>query len=282
MIIVSNNLAEWNQKDDYFIVAGKAPDYLPLVFSATKDTVFLTGNHYIDLNLKTQVARLISRKDTAYEFKISSGNKNIPKGIETPSGLFTVQTKSPMAISKQFDNAELYWWISFAGNIGFHGLKGNGYYAGLGKRAQSHGCVRVSREDGEKLFKMVNKGTPVFSYENEPARIIVFAPQSMIPRSSDLVLRNNYREQNKILKQRTRSLYKGRAYQGKYQRIFLDGETVFKPGGYYSGQIEYVALRQEYSMGIYGEETKVDNCCKVNDYLRPMLMKWKNNSKGKI
>ena len=115
----------------------------------TKDTVYLLGDNYIEIVLKKQRAILNRKNDSAIIYKISSGNDKIPKGQETPDGLYTVQSKSPMAISKQFKNAELYHWIGYNGNVGFHGLKGNGYYNTLGIRPSSHGCVRIAREDAE-------------------------------------------------------------------------------------------------------------------------------------
>ena len=141
-------------------------EYLPL-----RDTVYILSDKYILVSLKHQNATMYFRNDSSFTFKISSGNGNLNKGIFTPTGIYTVQSRSTVAISKQFENCELYNWVGFNGNIGFHGLKGNGYYWNLGVRASSHGCVRMSREDGEILYKKAKIGTPVMVYDDEPARV---------------------------------------------------------------------------------------------------------------
>ena len=143
-------------------------------FLPRKDTVFISGDEYISICLKTQTATLNRRNDSNLVFPISSGNENIEKGIKTTPGIFTVQSKIRLGISKQFNDAELINWIGFNGNIGFHALKGNGYYYTLGKRPSSHGCVRISREDSDTLYQYVKVGTPVIVYEETPARILAF------------------------------------------------------------------------------------------------------------
>ena len=209
-----------------------------------KDTIYLLGDNFIEITLKTQRATLYRRNDTAITYKISSGNDMIPEGLETPDGLYAVQSKSPMATSKQFNNAELYNWIGFNGNVGFHGLKGNGYYWLLGKRPSSHGCVRISREDGADLYKRISLGTPVLVYHEEPAVYIKFASWKEFRPDRDIVLERNYKFNYKLFNNRINAMYEGKAIRNNHEKIFVDGKTLMKPGGFRIGTFEQVARFQ--------------------------------------
>lgn len=214
----------------------------------TFDTIYVLGSSYIHLSLKEQKVRLFRRNIPPMEFKISSGNGNIPKGISTPTGLFTVQSKNPKAISKQFNNAEMFFWVGFNGNIGFHGLKGNGYYASLGKKASSHGCVRIAREDGEILFNYVTVGTPVLVYEDFPARIIKFSNYNNFDPAKDIIIDRKSKFFTALMNKRLLSYYSGKANLINYGKIFLDGESVLKPGGFDIGERNKIAVSQEINI----------------------------------
>ena len=215
-------------------------EYLPI-----KDTIYVLGDSYIELSLKSQTATLYLRNDSILSFKISSGTDRIKKGLKTPPGLFTVQSKSPMAVSKQFEDAELFNWIGFNGNIGFHGLKGNSYYWRLGSYPSSHGCVRISREDGKKLYDKVKIGTPVFVFEDEPAITLSFAEKNQYNPNLDYIFKQRSYYQNKIIKERLKNLYFGLALRNNVEKLFLDGTTSLKPGGYDIGLAEKIAKRQK-------------------------------------
>jgi len=219
----------------------------PLQFShlPIRDTIFLLCDYYIKLSLKNQNVEIIFRNDSSISFKVSSGTNRLEKGKDTPTGIYTVQSKSPIAISKQFENAELINWIGFNGNIGFHGLKGNSYYWRLGKAPSSHGCIRISREDGEKLYSMVKRGTPVMVVDKEPARIFAFAKTEDFDANKDILLNERGIYQSKILRQRLEGLYNGKSYTANFGRIFFDGNTILKPGGYSIGVAEMIASSQQ-------------------------------------
>lgn len=214
--------------------------YLPV-----KDTIYVLGDAYIELCLKTQIARLYIRDGDTVEFPISSGTSGISKGIDTPEGIYTVQSKSPKAVSKQFNNAELFNWIGFSGNVGFHGLKGNGYYSYLGARPSSHGCVRISREDGEKLYRKVRLGTPIMAYNEEPAFAFRFANVTEFSAVSDILLVSRNKGTERLLDRRLNNFYQGKANLKNYGRLFIDGATVLRPGGYKVGRNEKIARKQD-------------------------------------
>lgn len=204
----------------------KNNDPIVFLFLPFKDTFYYLGDQYIEINLGKQIAMLFSRNGEIDTVKISSGNKYLHKGIETPTGLFAVQNKAPIQISRQFENTEMLNWIGFNGNIGFHGLKKTGYYASLGKRPTSHGCVRMANEDGVRWYQLVKIGTPVLVYRNEPLITIKFASYSDVDYNKDLVIQKGGYQINRILNSRIKNISRGRYYRDHFYKIILDEKLV--------------------------------------------------------
>jgi hypothetical protein len=197
-------------------------DRIVFLFLPFKDTFYYLGNQYIEINLGKQIAMLFSRDGTVDTVKISSGNKFLSKGIETPTGLYAVQNKAPIQISRQFENAEMLNWIGFNGNIGFHGLKKTGYYASLGRRPSSHGCVRMANEDGARWYQIVNIGIPVLVYRKEPIGTIKFASYSEVDYNKDLVIQKGNPSINRILIARIKDISKGKYYRNHLYKVILE------------------------------------------------------------
>lgn len=76
------------------------------------------------------------------------------KGYDTPKGTFTVKRMHYTYTSKKY-RARMDRAIFFNGGIALHQTYGNNI-ALLGT-PQSHGCVRQSPENGDKLFKLVKQ-----------------------------------------------------------------------------------------------------------------------------
>lgn len=199
------------------------------------DTIHLLGDEYIEIFLNKQLAVLHRRNDSSLTFKISTGNNRLAKGVKTPSGFYTIQTKLEVAVSKQFNNAKLYYWLGFNGNIGFHGLHTSGYYAHLGRRPSSHGCVRIARDDAKSLYFKVHRGTPVISHIVSPAIRLVFSDYSQFNPAVDFFLTSNSRINNAIMKKRLYYLQKGLALSYNIGRPFIDGRTIMRPRGFTIG-----------------------------------------------
>lgn len=217
--------------------------YLP-----RKDTVFISGDEYIAICLKSQITTLVRRNDSDLVFPVSSGTDNIHKGIKTTTGIFTVQSKIRLGISRQFNNAELINWIGFNGNIGFHGLRGNGYYHYLGKRPSSHGCVRISRKDGDTLYGYVKVGTPVIVFEETPARIIAFYDEKLQKNQHLKILADNPQEKN-YLNNRLENLYSGFANRDFGINLLLEQGTVLKKLKVPVGESSKIAGKQFFIGG---------------------------------
>jgi len=218
----------------------------PVYFSHIKmlDTIHLLGDNYIEINLKTQNAVLHRRNDTSLIYRISSGTDRISEGINTTEGFFTVQTKLEVAVSKQFEDAKLLYWLGFNGNIGFHGLQTSGYYAHLGRRPSSHGCVRIGRDDAKDLYTRVKRGTPVIVHYGKYALTPIFSDYKNFVEGYDFLLSNNSRVNKKIFESRLKNLYLGRSLRENRGRLFVDGTTIMKPFGFDIGDYSKVPNNQ--------------------------------------
>ncbi len=197
--------------------------YLPL-----KDTLYYFGNEYIEVNLSKQLAFYITRRGEIDTIKVSSGNKFLSGAIETPTGLYAVQNKAPIQISRQFENTEMINWIGFNGNIGFHSLKKTGYYWRLGRIPSSHGCIRISNEDGVKLYQKVRIGIPVLVYFKEPARSIRFASFKEFNINHDVFVDVVDRRLASFLNERIIQLSKGNLFRFGYKKIFIGSRLKIK------------------------------------------------------
>jgi hypothetical protein len=160
--------------DSMDLASGLPPSPQVLSYLRPLDTIYTTDSVYLEVNLTRQDVTVHQRSGGSRSFLISSGTPFISEGMSTPTGIFTVQGMTPMAISKQFNNARLHHWIGVQGGVGFHGLDGSGYYGYLGKRPSSHGCMRMSREEISDMFRLVHPGALITVHYGEPARVIAF------------------------------------------------------------------------------------------------------------
>ena len=210
-----------------------------------KDTLFTLTNNFIEVNLKTQRAILHQKNDSDLVFLISTGNPNISEGIETPQGIFTVQNKNPLATSKQFNDAKLFNWIGVSGNVGFHGLEGKKYYATLGKRASSHGCIRISIEDGKILYDKVKPGTPVIVHNAEPARVISFIDSNVVYNYKYQFIDQSLKPFRKFINQRLENLYKGNSFIENHEKFVFNGKYILKGWKFDEGDFKRVPNKQK-------------------------------------
>jgi hypothetical protein len=166
--------AELSPDDSAGAHSGVAPSRLILSHLKLRDTVYTTDSVYLEVNLTKQNVTVHQRSGAASTFLISSGNPFIREGMSTPMGVFTVQNMTPLALSKQFNNARLHHWIGVQGGVGFHGLDGSGYYGYLGVRPSSHGCLRMAREAIKSMYGLVHPGALIMVHGGDPARVVAF------------------------------------------------------------------------------------------------------------
>jgi L,D-transpeptidase catalytic domain len=193
-------------------------------YSQLRDTIYTLHNYIIEVNLKTQHAKLRSREGWIKEFPISSGTDKVEKGMLTKEGLFSIHSKSPKLYSVQFDSTVMLNWMGFNFGIGFHALEGNGYYRYLGKRNVSHGCLRVSREDANQIYKLISIGTPVLVHSGNSAICVEFGNQDEVYKYY------SYSELKQVLPDRLTKLYNGEFLVTENPKILVDDNNLVHSG----------------------------------------------------
>lgn len=194
-------------------------------------------DHFIEVNLLTQHATLFSRDGSEFVFPISSGNKNIEEGIETREGLFVIKSKAKKLYSVQFDSTVMLYWMGFNAGVGFHALLGKRYYRYLGKKNVSHGCVRVSREDAEFVYKQIEKGTPVLVHKGNNAVKIAFG------KLGEVYKYYSYPKVYSLLPQRYKLIYDGDYFISSKDKILIDEQNVGH-NGLPIGNSELIPVKQ--------------------------------------
>ncbi len=248
-----------------FIIGNSSFDNTFYQFLPNYDTIYILSDVYIAIKLSEQKAILYKRNGDSLIFPISSGSAKISKGMETPEGIYTVQSRYKQAISKQFNNAKLFNWIGFNGNIGFHGLEGTSYERLLGLRPSSHGCVRISNRDGELLYNEIKIGTPVIVFKELPARIFVFAEKTLFKPNQDILLSSSKKD-FVYMKNRLKNLYDGNIKFNLHSKVFLDGETPLKKGGFEVGSSAKLPLRQDLPQFLIKASTVISDRIKMLNY----------------
>lgn len=117
-----------------------------------RDVPESAGPERVVMSLSDQMAYFYRGDTLVAASTISSGRDDKP----TPTGVFSVLTKTPMHHSNKYDNAPM----PFAQFFESHGIAMHaGYNPG---HPASHGCVRLPSAFAKKLYSVTDVGTPVF------------------------------------------------------------------------------------------------------------------------
>lgn len=117
-----------------------------------RDVPDSAGPERVVMSLSDQMAYFYRGDTLVAASTISSGRDDKP----TPTGVFSVLTKTPMHHSNKYDNAPM----PFAQFFESHGIAMHaGYNPG---HPASHGCVRLPSAFAKKLYSVTDVGTPVF------------------------------------------------------------------------------------------------------------------------
>jgi hypothetical protein len=117
-----------------------------------RDVPGAAGRERVVVSLSDQLVYLYRGATLVAVSTISSGKDEKP----TPTGIFSVLSKSPMHHSKKYDNAPM----PFAQ---FFDPAGIAMHAGfVANHPASHGCVRLPSAFAKKLYSVTDVGTPVY------------------------------------------------------------------------------------------------------------------------
>ncbi len=202
--------------------------------TSIKDTVYTDKECWLELRINEQMLYQHWRNGKVEKYPISSGNKyGDAEALESRPGLFAIFLKEEHHQSTQFNSANMYHFMPFNQGIGFHSIDGTGYYANLGVRPSSHGCIRMKHADAEKIFKECPVGTLVIGTKGYSARVVSFAPEGF----------KNEREYTKEEYKRMLALNLYNLLEGKYYvedryRFIVDPKVIPVSGVYNSYDVK--------------------------------------------
>ena len=203
-----------------------------------KDTVYTDMDCWLELRVHEQMLYQHWRDGKLTKYPVSTGNKYISKGVEARPGLFAIFYRNPHHKSVQFNDAALYHFMTFNQGIGFHSLAGTGYYASLGVRPVSHGCIRMTRSDARQLFSDCPMGTLVLVHFGSYSRTIDFAPK-------DFKNERDYskEEYKSMLAENLRNVIDGKYYI-KGRQFFVIDPKIIPVSGVYIGYDKKIPDKQ--------------------------------------
>ncbi|MFN3188094.1 MAG: L,D-transpeptidase family protein [Candidatus Paceibacteria bacterium] len=147
----------------------------PDFFNEALNSFTANNQTFIEANLSTMQLRFFEEGELKLEVPILSKGK---KGSwwETPAGLYGVTFKKENHFSS-FGQVYTPWNMGFQGNFFIHGWPKypNGEAVPEG---YSGGCIRLSDEDAQALYKLVSVDTPILVYEERAANsTFVYEPK---------------------------------------------------------------------------------------------------------
>lgn len=205
------------------------------ISSGIKDTVYTDKNCWLELKVDEQMLYQHWRDGHTEKYPVSTGNNKggDPTALETRPGLFAIFIKVEHHQSSQFNSANMYNFMPFNQGIGFHSIDGTGYYAHLGVRPSSHGCIRMRHDHAKKLFKDCDLGTLVLASRGYTARTVAFAPEGF----------KNEREYTKeeyknMLATNLYNILQGKYYLEERERFIIDPKVIPVSGVYVSYDVK--------------------------------------------
>lgn len=143
-------------------VSVRKPVYLYTAKSRNTEDI---GYTFAEIDLTNQ--RLVFWKDgvPVVDTYVVTGNPNV-EGCATPVGCFAVDAmQSPAVLTGEDYEADVTFWIPFAGNVGIHDASWRTDFGGdIYQWDGSHGCVNVPYDAAQVIYSSIDVGTPVVVY----------------------------------------------------------------------------------------------------------------------
>ncbi len=198
------------------------------VIPGVVDTVYTKLDCWLELKIHEQKVYQHWRDGRTEVFPVSTGNPyGGPESLESRPGLFAIFMKVEHHKSSQFNSANMYHFMPFNQGIGFHSIDGTGYYAHLGVRPSSHGCIRMKHQDAKKLFSDCPLGTLVLATRGKSSRTVAFAPKDY--ENETEYTADDFRW---MLAKNLKNLLTGNYFVEKREKFVLDPGMIPKSGIY--------------------------------------------------
>lgn len=122
------------------------------------------GTTYIEVSLKDQQLWLYKDGQCLLQSYLVSGNPTRKHG--TPKGIYGLTYKTQNAtLSGQGYDSKVKYWMPFNCNVGLHDAPWRSSFGGqIYKSNGSHGCLNLPPANAAKIYKNVDKNTPVIIY----------------------------------------------------------------------------------------------------------------------
>ena len=124
------------------------------------------GSTYVEIDLTNQRLVFYQKGTPIVDTPIVSGNPDI-EGCGTPTGCYALDAKeSPAVLTGEDYEANVTYWMPFAGNVGIHDASWRSEFGGnLYLWEGSHGCVNVPYDKAAEIYANIEVGMPVVVYE---------------------------------------------------------------------------------------------------------------------
>lgn len=159
------NRAEETKQIINLIKNGEVTDREPVYFQkAAQYGKSDYGNTYVEVNLTAQHLFVYKDGEVVLESDFVSGKNT--KNRKTPPGVYgiTYKERDATLVGEDYETPVSYW-MPFNGSIGLHdAIWRTKFGAGLYKGGGSHGCINLPFYVAEKIYGIVEKGTPVICY----------------------------------------------------------------------------------------------------------------------
>jgi hypothetical protein len=135
----------------------------PDFFGEVKEKFISEGTDFIEADLSAMTLRVHKDGEQVLEVPIDSKGRE-GSWWETPAGLYKISSKEKAHFSS-LGHVWMPWSMNFQGNFFIHGRT---YYPDgtLTSKEFTGGCIRLSTEDAEKVYGLIDTGTPVLVFEH--------------------------------------------------------------------------------------------------------------------
>ena len=131
-------------------------------FKKTKEDFVSQGANFLEADLSAMIIRYYKDGKLVKESLIQTKGRD-GSWWETPAGLYKISSKEKSHYSS-FGRVYMPWSMQFQGNFFIHGP--THYPDGSPTSATySGGCIRISLDDAEEFYNLVENGTPVLVFE---------------------------------------------------------------------------------------------------------------------
>jgi len=186
-----------SQKVDF--IYGEQPALSnPDFFGQVKEKFIDDKASFVEADLSSMIMRVYKGGEMVLEVPIvTKGRKG--SWWETPAGLYKINSKEKAHFSSM-GHVWMPWSMNFQGNFYIHGRT---YYPDgtLTSAQYTGGCIRLSTEDAEKVYNLIDIGTPLLVFEQSFASDGFSYKDSVIQTSASVYLtadlRNNHVFSNK-------------------------------------------------------------------------------------